>query len=77
MRRRIPRRPHTGWPSIRECKNKAFAEAINDLLNKQGACTEGLEKTIQGYRDRVNRVSTKPPDNTDLNKPAACGFILS
>ena len=35
-----------------ECKNKAFAEAINDLLNKQGACPEGLENH-SGYRDRI------------------------
>ena len=28
-------------------QNKAFAEAINDLLNKQGACLEGLEKPFR------------------------------
>ncbi len=36
-------------------QNKAFAEAINDLLNKQGACT-GLEKTIQDIEIELNRL---------------------
>ncbi|CVE53228.1 TPA: hypothetical protein R4193_001463 [Serratia marcescens] len=39
-----------------ECKNKAFAEAINDLLNKQGACLEGLEKTTQDIEIELNRL---------------------
>lgn len=37
-------------------QNKAFAEAINDLLNKQGACLEGLEKTIQDIEIELNRL---------------------
>ena len=39
-----------------ECKNKVFAEAINDLLNKQGAYLEGLEKTIQDIEIELNRL---------------------
>ncbi|MCE9938775.1 hypothetical protein [Serratia liquefaciens] len=42
-----------------EYKHKEFAGAIGDLLNKQGACLEGLEKTIQDIEIEINRLDSE------------------
>ena len=42
-----------------ESKHKEFAGAIGDLLNKQGACLEGLEKTIQDIEIEINRLDSE------------------
>ncbi|NLU17302.1 MAG: hypothetical protein GXW94_16300 [Serratia liquefaciens] len=42
-----------------EYKHKEFAGAIGDLLNKQGACLEGLETTIQDIEIEINRLDSE------------------
>lgn len=60
MHNPIPRRClHNGWLSTKANKHKEFAGAIGDLLNKQGACLEGLEKTIQDIEIEINRLDSE------------------
>ena len=42
-----------------EYQNKAFAEAINDLLTQQGAVLDTLEKTVQDLEIEANPIENE------------------
>ncbi|MFS2220925.1 hypothetical protein [Pantoea sp. B65] len=42
-----------------EYKNDTFAAAINDLLTRQGAVLETLEKTVQDLEIEANRIENE------------------